>query len=119
MVLLDHGGGHGSKGDLRPPPPDLVGLVEHVCVGQWRGVDDDWRVVPDASPHLIAVATVSGSARTLKTMIVGARAMAETIDVANRTWTVCVRLAPGALPRLTGVSAREFANRSYDLSDVF
>lgn len=119
MVLLDHGGSHGSAGDLLSPPPDLLDLVEHICVGRWRGIANDWRVVPDASPHLIATAAVSGGIRTLQTMVVGARSTAATIDVANREWTICVRLAPGTLPRLTDVSAREFADRSFAVSDVF
>jgi AraC-like DNA-binding protein len=76
-------------------------------------------VVPDAAPHIIATVTVFGATRTLKTMVVGARSTAATVDVANREWTICIRFAPGALSRLTDVSARELADRSLAVSDVF
>jgi AraC-like DNA-binding protein len=81
--------------------------------------DTDWRVVADASPYLIATVTASAEARTMRVALVGARSRAAAVNTAGRVMTVGVRLRPGAVPILTGVSAREFVDRSVPVDCAF
>jgi AraC-like DNA-binding protein len=119
MVLLDHGGRHPSEVALMPPPSDLHWLVEHIWVQGGHGAVTDWRVVADASPHLIASVTESSTGRGIQVALVGARTHAAIVDVANRVLTVGVRLKPGVVPGLTGASAREFVDRGVAVKNVF
>ena len=119
MVLLDHGGRHSSEITLIAPPRDLDDVVEHLWIRNGRHPEADWRVVADVSPYLLATGAACGDRRLLRTVVVGARAHAATIDVANRVLTVGVRLRPGALPVLTGCSARPFLDRSVPAECVF
>ena len=118
MVLLDQGGRAASEFDIVAPPADLSGVMEHLWVERRaRGVSG-WRVVPDASPHLIAAVTASGPTRVIRVQLVGARSCAATIDVTRRVFTVGVRFRPGAVPALVDASAREFVDRSVAIADV-
>jgi AraC-like DNA-binding protein len=119
MVLLDHGGRAAAEFDIVAPPADLSGVIEHLWVGRRppAGVSG-WRVVPDASPHLIAAVTESGPTRAIRVRLVGARSCAATIDVRQRVVSVGVRFRPGAVPALVDASAREFVDRSVAVDDV-
>jgi AraC-like DNA-binding protein len=119
MVLLDHGGRHADEITLIARPNDLDDVVEHLWIRNDRHPEPGWRVVADASPYLLATVAACGDTRVLRIAVVGARAHAATIDVANRVLTVGVRLRPGALPILTGCSAREFRDRSVLAESVF
>jgi AraC-like DNA-binding protein len=121
MVLLDHGGRDAHELDLRSPPADLSGLIEHCWIEEHRTAPSasDRRVVPDASPHVIAIVTARAQQRAIHVAVVGARSCAADIDVSRRVLTVGVRLHPGALPMLTNASAREFVDRPVPVDDVF
>jgi AraC-like DNA-binding protein len=119
MVLLDHGGRDAREVAIVAPPADLAGAIEHLWVA--NGTDataSPWRVVPDASSHVIATVTARAHRRTLRVVVVGARSCAADIDVRNRILTVGLRLRHGALPFLTRASARELVDRSVPVDDV-
>jgi AraC-like DNA-binding protein len=118
MVLLDHGGR--ARGEVRVtlPAPDLATLVEHVWAQSTAAQTDDWRVVPDASPYLIAAIVDHGAGRRLRIAVVGPRSRAAAIDLRDRVATVGVRLHPGALPAVTGMTADAFADMSVPVGDV-
>jgi AraC-like DNA-binding protein len=120
MVLLDNGGRRTGEVDLLAPPGDLAGVVEHSWIDdERRPRTADWRVVADTSPHLIAIVHASGRGRAIRVALVGARSCAATLDMRRRLLTVGVRLRPGALPVLTDVSARELADRSTSVDQIF
>jgi AraC-like DNA-binding protein len=120
MVLLDHGGRDAHELDIVGPPADLSAVIEHLWVQEGGHASaSDWRVVPDLSPHLIAVVTARDGTRAMRVALVGARSRAATVDVADRLVTVGLRLRPASLSRLTGASAREFADRSIAIDQVF
>ena len=120
MILLDQGGRDGTDVTLLPPPPGLARLIEHAWVDRRsHATASDWRVVADASPHLIASVTTSGETRTMRVRLVGARSHGATVDVTGRVLCVGLRLRPGALPAVIDASAREFVDRSLAIEDVF
>jgi AraC-like DNA-binding protein len=119
MVLLDNGGRHAGEINLLAPPRDLAGVLEHLWTQDSSRTAADWRVVADASPHLIAAVTASGGTQTMSVSLVGARSCAASIDVSHRVLTVGLRLRPGALSALTDASAREFVDRSITADRVF
>lgn len=120
MVLLDNGGRSVREVELLAPPDDLVDCVEHAWIQQARYTSGrDWRVVADASPHLIATVHEATGTRSMRVVVVGARARAAAIDVGNRLLTVGLRFRPGTLPLLTQASAREFVDRATGIGDAF
>lgn len=120
MVLLDQGGRHTTEVDILAPPADLSRLIEHVWVKRRTDTSSSgWRVVPDASPHMVAVVTASGHTRAMRVRVVGARSCAMTIDMTGRILTVGLRFRPGALPAMIDASARDFVDRSIAVDDVF
>jgi AraC-like DNA-binding protein len=119
MVLLDHGGRDASEADIVAPPADLAGVIEHLWVApQTDPLASSWRVVPDTSPHVIAIVTARAQTRAIRVVVVGARSCAADVDVGHRILTVGLRLRHGALPLLTGASAREFVDRSVAIDEV-
>lgn len=120
MVTLDNGGRAAGAVTLIAPPADLADLVEHASIDYVRAPTADWRIVPDASPHLIAIVTTRDGTQRLSVVLVGARSRFEAIDTSQRSATIAVRLKPGALPMLvSGGSARDFIDRSFPIADVF
>ena len=120
MVLLDHGGRDAREADIVAPPRDLAGLVEHLWVAHHTApLASAWRVVPDTSPHLIAMVTARARTRAIRVVVVGARSCAADVDLRHRILTVGLRLRHGALPLLVGASAREFVDQSVPVEDVF
>ena len=119
MVLLDHGGRDDKEAEIIAPPSDLAGVIEHLWIA--HGTDplaSAWRVVPDTSPHVIAMVTARAHRRTIRVVVVGARSCAADVDVTDRILTVGLRLRHGMLPLLTGASAREFVDRSVPVDAV-
>jgi hypothetical protein len=116
MVLLDHGCVVRGGLQVLPPPADLRDIVEHTFIELPTTSVNDWRVVPDASPHLIVTVLAQGN---LRAALVGARSRVAIIDRTGRVATVGVRLRPGALSVLVRDSAREFLDRSVTISDAF
>jgi AraC-like DNA-binding protein len=120
MVLLDHGGRDPREVEIVAPPADLAGMLEHSWVAhRTDALASAWRVVPDSSPHLIAMVTARAQRRAIRVVVVGARSRAADIDVRDRILTVGLRLRHGALPILTKASAREFVDRAFPVEDVF
>jgi AraC-like DNA-binding protein len=119
MMTLDNGGRASGAVSLVAPPADLADVVEHASIDYVRVRSEDWRVVPDASPYLIAIATAAGGVPRLSIVLVGARSRFAAIDSSHRSATIAVRLRPGALPLITGVSALAFVDRSVPIADVF
>lgn len=137
MVLLDNGGRARHEVWMAPPPADLRGLVEHIAVVPYRDQSCDWRIVPDASPHLIGSIVEcaegtegaehterrrggdGGRDRELRVVLVGPRSHVAIIDLRGRVLTVAVRFRPGALAALVRDSAACFTDRSVAIGDVF
>lgn len=119
MVLLDNGGRPRAELDLAAPPADLTPLVEHLWIQDCARLSGDWRVVPDLAPHLLAIVSDAGGARTIRVVVVGPRSCAVSVDAANRVLTAGVRLQPGVLRALTGVPACELADRAVAIDQLF
>jgi AraC-like DNA-binding protein len=118
VVPLDNGGRDSGETDVFAPPADLEPLVEHVWIHSGAYPHADWRVVPDASAHLIATVTARDRARRIRVALVGARSTAARVDVADRVLTVGVRLRPGVIAMLSGSSARDFVDRSIAVQEA-
>lgn len=117
MITLDQGGRGRPFLELIGPVPGLAGVVEHVSlVHSGRSpVPGSWRVVPDASPHLIFHRYRDGRSRSV---VVGARSRYIDVLQHERAFTVAVRLHPGVLPLLVGGSAWDLRDRSVRLDDA-
>lgn len=113
MVTLDEGGWAARAARLEHPPGDLAALVEHIFTVDFRRAEQDaWKILPDTCGHVIVKLGGEEGARPRSVTVVGARSEAVTTDVSGRSWTVGVRLRPGALPVLVGASADRFTDRS-------
>lgn len=113
MITLDEGGRGRSRQRFHAPPEWLRGLVEHVGVQRFaRPGPAGWRVVPDGSAHLLVHDYLPEDGRPRCFAIVGPRSRYVDVDVSGRSWSALVRLRPGALEVLTGVSPRELRNRA-------
>lgn len=109
MIGFDQAGRGLEWSTLAAPPESLVPWVEH-CWVTWHPRQSQpgpsWKIVPDLSAHLL----VHDHGGERRVRLVGARSRAIDIDVGDRSWSVGVRLAPGALPRLTGLPATELTD---------
>lgn len=106
---------------MLPPPPGLAHLVEHTFVLDMRTVTGrSWKIVPDASAHLLAHRFTSpDGGERIRTSVVGSRTRGLECDPRGRIWTVGVRLRPGALAALTGIDATELTDSSASFGDVW
>lgn len=118
MVTLDQGGRARGRLGLAAPPPALAGWVEHSWALSPAAADRGmrWRIVPDASPHLIATRLPGGPVRV---GVVGARTRWVDADQGARLFTVGVRLRPGSLPALLGGPAWEATDRSVSVAEAW
>jgi len=114
MVRLDEGGAAAADVQLFAPAPPLRPWVQHVSIQPGPARRGRWRVVPDTCAHVI-VSVARGAAWC---RVVGARSTYADIDVADRSFTVAVRLRPGALPALVRDDAAAFTDRAVDLADA-
>jgi AraC-like DNA-binding protein len=101
-----------------PPPQVAAGAAPHVATGE------SWRVVPDASAHLLFTAWGSaaggaGGPREPTLRLVGARSQYVDTDPAGRTLMIGLRLRPGVLSSLIGTEARHLTDRTASAEDVF
>lgn len=121
MVTLDQCGWLGDRATVAPRTEASDDLVEHLFVLDMRGAEQDsWMIMPDASAHVIVHCTRrSDGFPVIRASLVGPRTKGVPVDVAGRRWTVGARLRPGALPPLTGFSARELTDGSVSLGDVW
>lgn len=113
MVTLDEGGWAAPGACLERPPDDLAALVEHVFTVDFRRAEQQaWKILPDTCAHVIVKLGDGGEGGRSSVTVVGARSEAVTTDVSGRSWTVGVRLRPGALPVLAGAPAVGLTDRS-------
>ena len=120
MVLLDNGGSAAlGRVLIGLPPPDLHGLVEHVVIQNHPPQAREWHIVPDLSPHLIAMIEDGTGGRRLRVLVVGARSRSAIVDVSRRVVSVGIRLRPGALPSLLSGPAGALTDRSVPLEHAF
>lgn len=117
MILLDQAGAGASRTKLFSPLPAQESLVEcfwtqQVCSNP---IGQSWRIIPDASPHLIFVA----SRFKARCALVGARSRFADVSMAGRIFTCGARLRPGALPILTRLPASDFTDRSVPTEEAF
>ncbi len=118
MVTLDQGGlgtRLGQRWGRLPSSP-------HGIEGAWAFVSPGpiayggWRIVPDTHPHAIVHRLASGRVRA---GLVGTRSRWVDVDQVERSWTVGVRLSPGAPTALTGEPANAFLDSRVALDEVF
>jgi len=114
MVRLDEGGRAALDVRILAPAPSLRPWVRHVSIQPGPARHAPWRVVPDTSPHVI----FSFAHGAPFCRVVGARSTYADIDVADRAFTVAVRLEPGALPALVRDRSAAFTDRGVDIVDA-
>lgn len=115
MVELDQGGRNRVAARGLPVPPRLSAVVERVSVFQTPASRSAWRIVPDASAHLIWHRMRDGRRRSV---LVGPRPRFCDIDPGGRQQSVCIRLRPGVLPLLVGESAWDWRHRTMALAEI-
>lgn len=118
MVTLDQAGWVGTDAVLRTPPAVLCDLVEHAFILDLRHASHrSWMVLPDYCGHVIV--HVDDDEPAPRAFLVGPRTSAIDVDVSSRSWTLGVRLTPGALSVLTGIPASDFLDASIPLGAVW
>ncbi len=121
MVILDQGGLRRGSIELVVPPPSCAELVEHAWIDRFDAAVHpcaSWRVVADASAHVIVTLGAGSRGEVGRAAVVGARSTFADIDVAGRRFTLGVRLRPGVLPALARVPATALTDRAVDARDV-
>lgn len=122
MILFDQAGAGELGSTLMPPNSGLKDFVEHFWIQCTPATTacTPWRIVPDASPHIIvSVARGSRCLENARCLVVGARSRFVDVSLSNRALTLGVRLLPGALPLLTRLPASDFTDCSRSLEDSF
>jgi AraC-like DNA-binding protein len=124
LFRLDQAGRRRELVGHAPPPPEAEPWVEHGVIDERPALEHGaWRIVPDASAHLLAsFGPGAGSGRPgrlLHARVVGARTRFVDADVTERALTVAVRFRPGALASLARVPARELTDRGLPLAELF
>jgi len=121
MVELDQGGRLAGRAGVVPVGAELSSLAEHSFVLLTEGESTpSWRIVPDLAGHLVVHFTLSpeGRHRVRSTTVVGARTVYTDAPMGRRSFSVGVRLRPGALAGLTGTGADQFTDRSIPLTEL-
>jgi AraC-like DNA-binding protein len=123
MFAFDQGGRRRHLLRHALPPRELEPWVEHLVVDPRPDLERGaWRIVPDASSHILASFTPGAGGRLgklLRARVVGARSRFVDADVTQRGLTVGVRLRPGALAALAGAPALEVCDRGTPLPEIF
>jgi AraC-like DNA-binding protein len=115
MFLLDEAGRDAGFARTLPVAPELRDVVETIWLDE-IGLDRRrFRVVPDHAPHLLYKIIRGDRTNDFRIDVVGARSRFVDVDKSNRVLTCGVRLRPGAIPRLFGVSAAELCNQSVSI----
>jgi AraC-like DNA-binding protein len=115
MVCLDEGGRGRRAIRLIAAPARLAPWVEHFWIqAATRAGKRLWRVVPDASSHIILSVE-----REPRCHMVGSRAVYHDVDTAGRRVTLGARLRPGTAIHLARCSADALTGGSFPLEDVF
>lgn len=110
MVHLDQAGTGMAWTRFRTAPAALDGWVEHAWIECFPDPPPSgvWKIVPDPSPHLL----VHDGRTRRRVRLVGPRSRAKNVSIRDRRWTVGIRLRPGTLPALSGLTARDLTDRA-------
>ncbi len=121
MVELDQGGRLAGRAGTRPVAGALTDFAESsFTLDRSNAGDRTWRIVPDLSAHLLVhVEAGRGGAERIRAVVVGARRRYADAIVTRRRLTVGVRLTPGALEALGGLSGGALADRGIALSEFW
>lgn len=117
MISLDQGGA--ARGGVRTfdVPPDLRDHIESISVHQYDvPPHGPWRVIPDASAHIVWHRTRNGEFRAV---LVGPRSTYIDVDARPRAQTGGIRFRPGALPTVLQEDAGALTDRQYGLEEVW
>ena len=122
MVTLDQAGHGRHTLTMFEPSAELAEWVEHAWVQEFGDLRDgdrtSWRIVPDASPHLIMHWWESDPRAPTVPRLVGARSAFCDARVARRVRTLGLRLRPGVLPLLTSLPATDLLDRSVRVDEA-
>ena len=121
MILLDQAGAGTSGATILRPVRAQKSFVEHFWAQSVRSSSDgpSWRVIPEANPNLIFVASRESRSIRIRCHVVGPRSCFTDVRMTDRILTCGVRLRPGALAVLTRLPASDFTDRSVPVEDVF
>lgn len=123
MILFDQAGAAEFRSTLIPANDSLKGFVEHFFIQDAPTAAERltaWRIVPDASPHIIVTAQQQTSfLENIRCVVVGARSRFLDTSLVNRGITFGLRLHPGTLPLLTRLPAWDFSDRGAAVEDIF
>lgn len=120
MVTLDQCGWLGAGAVVVPSPPELTDYVEHSFVLDMSlAARSSWMIVPDPSAHIIVHGENTARSGGDTTSLVGARTTGVDIELGSRSWTVGVRLRPGALPPIAGLPAHELTDRGAGAGSIW
>ena len=115
MFQLDEAGRDAGFARTLPVAQELRDVIESIWLDE-VGLDrPGFRVVPDHAPHLIYKIIRGAKTDVRRVDVVGARSRYVDVDKSKRLLTCGVRLRPGAIPRLFGVSAAELCNQSVSI----
>lgn len=123
VIHLDQGGHARRHARVIPPPADLADIVESAFVLHDQAArgptgSTSWRIVPDASMHVILVIPAALRRGEARAIVVGARSSFTDIDVSGRQLTLGVRFRPGALSAVARDHASSFTDRAFPAEDV-
>ena len=121
MILLDQAGAGASGARFLSPLCGHERFIEHLWLQRVGPcpAGRTWRLIPDANPYLILVASGEGSRFQMRCNLVGPRSRFADVAMANRIFTCGARLRPGTLPLLTRFPASDFADRAAPVEAVF
>lgn len=122
MILLDQAGAGVSSVRFFPVSRGQQRVIEHFWVQHGHSSQSTgrtWRIIPDASAHLIFVVSRERSRMSTRCYLIGARSRFTDVAMANRVFTCGARLRPGALSVLTRFPASDFTNRGIPVEEVF
>lgn len=116
MIELDQAGRGRESQVILPPDPSAGGWLEYAWVQHHLGSPlahrSDWRIVPDAAPHVLVHRYPRGLTHA---QVVGPRSRGVARSIGPRLWTAGLRLRPGALAALLREPAHAWVDRGVGL----
>lgn len=116
MIALDQAGAALPAARMTPPTRELNRWVSE----GWsdRSAGPAWRIVADEAAYLIYSEIDAAAGSRSRLSVVGPRSRHLEIDRSRRRFTSGLRLRPGALGPLFGVTAHELVDRSVSLDGL-